>query len=235
MRLDVYLVKEFSLTRSRAADLIKLGSVKVNDKVILKASYKVSLNDDVKITYSLKYVSRAGNKLEDAISYFDLDFQNKSILDVGSSTGGFTDCSLQHGAKIVYAYDVGTNQMNETLKEDNRVRLFEQTNILNVDPVRVDICLIDVSFVSIKPIIKHLKDKADLFVMLFKPQFEVGKKHIKGGIVKDEKVIKKIVDEFKDYLKDLNINIIGYKKTDLKGKKGNQEYIFIGDVNVTRN
>ncbi len=235
MRLDLYLVKEFNLTRSRASDLIKLGSVKVNDKVILKPSYKVSLNDEVILIKSLKYVSRSGNKLEEAIKHFNLDFNNKTVLDVGSSTGGFTDCSLKHGASIVYAYDVGTNQMDEHLKKNDKVHLFEQTNILDADPQNADICLMDVSFTSIKPIIKHLVNKADLFIMLFKPQFEVGKKHIKGGIVKDQKVINKQIDSFKDYLKELNINLIGYIKINLKGKKGNQEYIFLGDANVTTN
>ena len=122
--------------------------------------------------------------------------------------------------------------MVERLKTDKRVKLFEQTNILSVNVEEVDICLIDVSFVSIKPIIKHLKGKAKLYVMLFKPQYEVGMNNLYGGIIKNEKVLKDAVDDFKSFLKAENINLINYLEVKIKGKKGNQEYIFIGDINA---
>lgn len=226
MRLDNYIKENFNISRSRALDLIKLSSVKVNNEIVIKPSYQVKEDDVVEIIETLKYASRAGEKLEDAIINFNLDFKNKTILDVGSSTGGFTDCSLSFGAKHVYAYDVGVDQMVLRLKEDKRVTLNEGVNILSVTPEEVDICLIDVSFTSIKPIITHLKDNAKRYVLLFKPQFEVGQKHLKKGIVKDVKVVNKYVEEFKDFLKELSLNVIEYKPV-LKGKKGNQEYIFV--------
>ncbi|MDD4090401.1 MAG: SAM-dependent methyltransferase, partial [Acholeplasmataceae bacterium] len=134
MRLDNYLKGKEKLTRSKIKALILAGAVKVNDKIIMKASYQIKEDDKVELLTTNKYVSRAGLKLEEAITYFQLDFKDKVILDVGSSTGGFTDCSLKHGAKIVYAYDVGTLQMDETLRKDERIVLKEQTNILKADP-----------------------------------------------------------------------------------------------------
>lgn len=226
MRLDNYIKENFNISRSRALDLIKLSSVKVNDEIIIKPSYQVKEGDKVVIIETLKYASRAGEKLEDAIINFQLDFKDKTVLDVGSSTGGFTECSLSFGARHVYAYDVGINQMVDYLKEDKRVTLKEGVNILSVTPELVDICLIDVSFTSIKPIITHLKDNAKLYVLLFKPQFEVGQKHLKKGIVKDNKIVLKYIEEFKDFLKELSLNVVNYKPV-LKGKKGNQEYIFV--------
>lgn len=232
MRLDKYLVENFNITRSRAADLIKLGSVSVNGEVVKKTAKIIAKHDKVEINDILKYVSRAGIKLEAAIKHFNLDFNNKKVLDVGSSTGGFTEVSLNFGAKLVYAYDVGTDQMAEELKKDERVKLFEQTNILDVVPNSVDICLIDVSFTSIRPIVKHLKTVSKLYIMLFKPQFEVGSKHIYGGIVKNEKLIGEAIEDFKEFLKNEGFNIRGIMKADIKGKKGNQEYIFIGEKNA---
>lgn len=226
MRLDNYIKENFNISRSRALDLVNLSSVKVNNEIITKPSYQVKEGDVIEIIETLKYASRAGEKLEDAIISFNLDFKDKTILDVGSSTGGFTDCSLSFGAKCVYAYDIGIDQMVDYLKEDKRVTLKEGVNILSVTPEVVDICLIDVSFTSIKPIITHLKDNAQLYVLLFKPQFEVGQKHLKKGIVKDIKVINKHIEEFKDFLNGLSLNVIDYKPV-LKGKKGNQEYIFV--------
>ncbi len=234
MRLDKYIVDNFGYTRSRAIDLIKVGSVYVNGEVVLKPSKQVSETDKIKINDKLKYVSRAGVKLEEAINYFNLDFKDKTVLDVGSSTGGFTEVSLKYGAKTVYAYDVGKDQMDEELRKDKRIHLFEQTNILSADVKEVDICLIDVSFVSIKPIIKHLKGKAKVYVMLFKPQFEVGPDNLYGGIIKNEKVLKKAILSFKEFLKEEEINLRDYLQVSLKGKKGNQEYIFIGDMNVRK-
>jgi 23S rRNA (cytidine1920-2'-O)/16S rRNA (cytidine1409-2'-O)-methyltransferase len=234
MRLDKYIVDNFGYTRSRAIDLIKVGSVYVNGEVVLKPSKQVSETDKIKINDKLKYVSRAGVKLEEAVNYFNLDFKDKTVLDVGSSTGGFTEVSLKYGAKTVYAYDVGKDQMDEELRKDKRIHLFEQTNILSADVKEVDICLIDVSFVSIKPIIKHLKGKAKVYVMLFKPQFEVGPDNLYGGIIKNEKVLKEAILSFKEFLKEEEINLRDYLQVSLKGKKGNQEYIFIGDMNVRK-
>lgn len=234
MRLDQYLKENLSISRSKAHDLIKLKSVLVNGTVIDKPAYQIKDNDMITVIETLKYASRAGMKLESAIRAFDLDFKDKTILDIGSSTGGFSDCSLAYGAKHVYAYDVGENQMIERLRNHEKVTLKEGVNILSVTPEVVDICLIDVSFTSIKPIINHLKDHAKQFILLFKPQFEVGKANLKKGIVKDEKVILKSLKAFQDYLATLDIFVSNYKPV-LKGKKGNQEYIFscLKDVRKT--
>lgn len=232
MRLDVYLQKEENITRNKASELIKNGEVIVNEVVVLKPSYLLKAEDEVKLLNSFKYVSRAGLKLEDAIKSFGLDFTNKVIVDVGSSTGGFTDCSLKHGAKLVYAYDVGTNQMVEELKNDQRVKLFENTNILIADKKEADYILIDVSFTAVLPIINYLKDWANNFLILFKPQFEVGQKYLKKGIVKDEKIVLKKLTEFSSELERLNIKIVKSKKAEIKGKKGNQEYLLLGVKNA---
>lgn len=232
MRLDKYIVNKYNYTRSRASDLIKLGNVLVNGELITKPAKIINETDEVLINDTLKYVSRAGVKLEEAIKHFKLDFKCKTVIDVGSSTGGFTQVSLKYGAKTIYAYDVGKDQMDDVLRSDKRIILFEQTNILKVIPKNADICLIDVSFVSIRPIIKHLKTSAKLYVMLFKPQFEVGKDNLYGGIIKNEKVLNEALKSFKSFLKAENIVIRDYLKLSLKGKKGNQEYIFIGDANA---
>lgn len=232
MRLDQYIKQHYNLSREKSIDLIKLGNAFVNNKLIIKPAYKVLKDDIITINNIFKFVSRAGLKLEDAIKYFNLNFKDKVVIDVGSSTGGFTDCSLFYGAKKVYAYDVGKDQMNEALKLNPKIELHEKTNILDVNLNEADICLVDVSFTSVKPIIKHIKDKCDLLVVLFKPQFEAGKKHINGGIVKNKLVVDNLIEDFKLFFKNENINLIGYKPTTLKGKKGNQEYIFIGEQNV---
>lgn len=232
MRLDVYLQEKENITRNKVNELIKNGEVIVNGKVILKPSLQVNDNDKIELLASFKYVSRAGLKLEDAIISFNVDFNNKVIIDVGSSTGGFTDCSLKYGAKLVYAYDVGTKQMVESLANDLRVKLFENTNILDVEKQSGDILLIDVSFTSLIPIINHVKDWAKTFIILFKPQFEVGREYLKKGLIKDEKIILKKLDEIISKIEALNIKIIQSKKSDIKGKKGNQEYLLLGVRNA---
>ncbi len=232
MRLDVYLQRHKDITRTKGLELIKNGDVLVNEQVIIKPSYLVKETDEVVIINSFKYVSRAGLKLEDAITSFNLDFKDKVVIDVGSSTGGFTDCSLKYGAKLVYSYDVGTDQMDESLRNDHRIKLFENTNILSVSNLMGDIILIDVSFTSVLPIIKHLKNSAEMFVILYKPQFEVGKTNLKKGIVKDNKVVEKRLKEAINEITDFGIKIVNYKKANIKGKKGNQEYILIGVKNA---
>ena len=229
MRLDLYISNRYEFSRSRAQDLIKLGSVRVNNEIMKKPAYNVKEDDVIDVSEDLKYVSRAGEKLEDAIKAFNLDFKDKTVMDIGSSTGGFTQCSLLFGAKHVYAYDVGSDQMDESLRHHRDISLFEETNILSVDKQAVDIILIDVSFTSIKPILKHVIGWANLYVLLFKPQFEASPNLVKNGVIKSEKLLERLVDEFKVFLEDENIKIIGYKKSDLKGKKGNQEFLFIGE------
>lgn len=225
MRLDKYILEKHpELTRSKIQDLIKLNKVIVNGVIVNKTGYDVDNNDQVEINNIFKYVSRGGMKLENAIDHLHLSLNDLVIMDVGSSTGGFSDCALQHGAKLVYAYDVGYQQMADSIKNDQRVILNEKTNILNIVPPVVDFVMVDVSFTSIKPIINHLYEASDQFLLLIKPQFEVGKMYIKKGLVKDKKRVQFVLNEFKQIAHSLNFNDIEIFPTNFPGKDGNLEY-----------
>ena len=237
-RLDVLLVeKGFFTSREKAKRAIMAGIVIVNETKIEKAGTQIKLDPEPIIRLkgqTLKYVSRGGLKLEKALEVFNLDFKGKKILDVGSSTGGFTDCSLMNGADFVYAVDVGSNQLDWKLRNDPRVKSMEQMHIknlqlLDVDNEKVDFIVMDVSFISITKVIEHLGKfmRSDTKLMaLIKPQFEVGKDNIeKGGIVKSFKMHKfameKVIEgseKFGIYLDDMDVSPI-------TGGKGNVEYI----------
>ncbi|MGI6781896.1 MAG: TlyA family RNA methyltransferase [Acholeplasmataceae bacterium] len=225
MRLDNYLKNKYSnYSRSQIQDYIKRGFVTVNDKIVIKTGYQIKEDDVVVLDELTKYASRAGYKLEDVYHKLKLNFNNLVILDVGSSTGGFTDFSLINGARQVYAYDVGTDQMIPRLKEDKRVVLSEQTNILHVMPPQVDFVLIDVSFTSSKPIVNHLKNVSKHFLILIKPQFEIGAKYLSKGIVKDKKRVETLLDEYILYVKSLDFKVMNLIESALPGKEGNIEY-----------
>jgi len=235
-RLDILLVeKGFFETREKAKRAIMAGIVIVANNKVEKAGTLVDTESDIRIKgEQLKYVSRGGLKLEKAIEVFNIDFYDKRILDIGASTGGFTDCALQNGAKFVYALDVGTNQLAYKLREDLRVKSLENThikdlNIVMLDNEKVDYMVMDVSFISITKIIPNLKEflqENGKLMALIKPQFEVGRENIdKGGIVKDfnkHKMaienIRKIAVEAGFYLENLDVSPI-------TGTKGNIEYI----------
>ncbi len=225
MRLDLYMVsKKLVKSRSQATDYIKRGLVLVNDKEVLKPGYQVSDDDLIKCIEKVHFVSRAGEKLHHALIEFDIKLDGKIVMDVGSSTGGFTECSLNHGAALVYAYDVGTNQMDIKLRNDERIKLFEQTNILDVDIPEIDVCLIDVSFTSILPILNHLKGFQKEIIALIKPQFEAGHNQFKG-VIKDKKMYKNILNHVALEIDQMGYHIVSLKKAHIKGKKGNQEYV----------
>ena len=154
---------------------------------------------------------------------------DKIVIDVGASTGGFTDVSLSFGASHVYAYDVGSNQMAEQLRKDTRVSVFENTNFLDVEIPQADIIVIDVSFISIKHILTHVKGFDGLVVGLIKPQFEVGPRHMKHGVLKDHKALKEILKSIVFEANHLGLYVQYLMPSTLKGKKGNQEYIIIMD------
>ncbi|MFU8792743.1 MAG: TlyA family RNA methyltransferase [Acholeplasmataceae bacterium] len=227
MRIDLYMVdKNLVQTRSQARDLIMRGLVFHQQKQVTKAGYEIDIDDEITVLEGITYVSRAGLKLEDALTHFKIDLKDCIILDVGASTGGFTDCALAHGAKHVYAYDVGLDQLDETLKNHPQVTSFEKTNILSITPPLVDVILIDVSFTSIKPILNHLKDHDGIILALIKPQFEAGKINMKQGVLKDKKIIEDILKNIITYCNQCGFYVEGIKKSDLKGKSGNQEYMF---------
>ncbi len=234
-RLDKYLVSNnFVATRTKSKELIKSNNVKVNDKIVTKASYIVKDHDNVEIidNSSIKYVSRAGLKLEGAIDSFNLDLKDKNIMDIGSSTGGFTDCSLRYGAKRVVAIDVGTDLMADSLREDERVELYEQLNFKNAPTElfeNIDLIVSDVSFISLKHIIDRisLEDKDFELVFLIKPQFECGKEIADKfkGIINDEEVHKDVILDIITYFKQYRYNIIDLDVSKIQGKSGNIEYL----------
>ena len=235
MRLDIVLVNRKQIrTRSLAQDYIKEGCILINGSVIKKPSYDVKDNDVIQVLErQYSFVSRGGIKLYEAIQAFSLDINNKVVLDIGASTGGFTDVCLQLGATHVYAVDVGHDQLSNHLKEDKRVSNMEGINAKNLDSsmfdLPIDFICMDVSFISIKHIlykICKIAKKPFSCILLIKPQFEVGKSYInKRGIVKDKKVHKKLLKEYMDYFTSLDLYVNDLCKSSLKGRGGNQEYL----------
>ena len=225
MRLDQYLVKhQYLKSRSQATDYIKRGLISINDKVVLKPNHQIKDDDLIKINQKIEFVSRAGEKLYYALETFNISLKDKIVIDVGSSTGGFTDCSLKMGAKLVYAYDVGSNQMEKNLRLNPNIKLFEQTNFLHVEIPDANVCLIDVSFTSILPILKHLQSFNQEIIALIKPQFEVGKQKFRG-VVKNKKLLKHTLTHVLNEIHQLGFHMININKAHIKGKKGNQEYV----------
>lgn len=234
-RLDVYLSKHsFFSSRSLAQDYIKEGLVKVNGKTVTKASFKLSLEDVV--TWEereVSFVSRGGNKLYGALKDFNIDLTNKVVLDVGASTGGFSDVCLQNGASFVYAVDSGSDQLVQKLREDPRVKCMENVNARyltnDMFDKKIDFVCMDVSFISIECICDCLFTILDTpieCVFLIKPQFEVGKAFIgKNGIVKDKKAHKMILDKYISYFMDKNMKVKHLAKSHTVGRDGNQEYL----------
>lgn len=234
MRLDLYLFENnYFDSRRKAQDAVKEGYVSVDGKVITKCSFDY-LNGEIKIkNRDIEFVSRGGYKLLQGITHFDLDFKDKLVLDIGASTGGFTDCSLRHGAKHVYATDVGTLQLATSLKEDSRVTSIENLNFRNAVPSDFDnyifdFVVIDVSFISLEHIFSNLDNFIDSnsnIVALIKPQFELGDISIanKGVITKIEDhllAIEKVVEranKYNLYLNKLTFSpIMGEKKKNIE-------------------
>lgn len=244
-RIDVLLVeKGFYETREKAKRAIMAGLVIVNDKKIDKPGTSIKIDEEPNIRIkgeAYKYVSRGGLKLEKAINVFNLDLKDKKVLDVGASTGGFTDCALQNGASYVYAVDVGTNQLDWKLRNDIRVKSLENKHIKDLiiddlDGEKVDIIVMDVSFISITKVMEHLvkffKENTELMALI-KPQFEVGRENIeKGGIVKDSK---KHIMAIKNVIEDAKKNGLVLKGLDyspITGTKGNIEYLSLFKLGI---
>ncbi len=235
MRLDAYLVKNnIAGGRDRAKEMIAGSQIKVNDRTIVKPAFDVGDNDRVEVVGEvLRYVSRGGLKLEKAITDFSLDLKGKICMDIGASTGGFTDCMLQNGAELVYAIDVGTGQLAEKLIKDPRVKNREHTNARELRAEDFDIlpdfASCDVSFISltkILPAIYRSLGEGGQAVCLIKPQFEAGPKNLnKKGVVKDKKVRDKVVEDIKTFAGDSGFKNIRITQSPITGPEGNIEFL----------
>jgi len=234
-RLDKFLVeKKFVETRTKAQELIAGGFVLVNGKEQTKSSFLVKEADLINIKENdvLKYVSRGGLKLEKALKVFNVDLTDKIVLDIGSSTGGFTDCSLQNGAKKVIAIDVGTDVMHHSLRNNPQVELHENTNFLNFKNEKmeeVDFAVCDVSFVSLEHVVKKLNSanvKLEM-ICLIKPQFECGKQIATkySGVIKSKTIHKDVLNKVLKFFNKNNFYLLGLDFSPIKGGDGNIEYI----------
>ena len=229
MRLDLYLADNgYYKSRELAKLAIENGLVTIDEKVITKPSFNY-VSGTISVSEPLKFVSRGGYKLESAINNFYLDFKDKTIVDIGSSTGGFTDCAIQYGAKLVYAIDVGTDQLDPRLYNNPKIISLEQTNFLDIEgfDTKIDYYVSDVSFISIKKILEHLnKLDADNIIILIKPQFEVEGKYLnKNGVLKDMSKHYEIVKDINNYINSINYKIHKIIPSPIKGKSGNIEYL----------
>jgi 23S rRNA (cytidine1920-2'-O)/16S rRNA (cytidine1409-2'-O)-methyltransferase len=242
-RLDVLLAKKgIATSRSQAESWIKLGKVFVEGQVAKKSGVFVNVNAKLELKADEKYVSRAGLKLSSVAVSLGLNFAGKIILDVGSSTGGFTDYALQHGAKKVVAVDVGTNQLHPKLRKDSRIDLYEQTDIRDVllqsddslsdGHVKIptpDIVVIDVSFISLTDVLPHigaLCGPNTQIVAMCKPQFEAGSKDKHNGVIKNDTVRREILHDFEAWTKKLFV-IKAKADSQVEGSKGNRERFYL--------
>lgn len=233
-RIDIVLVKKgYFQTRQKAKYAIEQGMVLIEGKVIEKVSKTIEEEAKIEIHgEALPFVSKGGLKLEKAIQTFKIDLQDTIAMDIGASTGGFTDCILQHGAKKVYAVDVGHDQLDEKLIQDKRVINLEGTNIkeLAIEKFELlDFICVDVSFISLIQVLeqaqKLLKDQGKM-VTLIKPQFEAGKENVnKNGVVKDKKIHAKVIEKIALYANSLGLMMKRLDYSPMKGPAGNIEYI----------
>ena len=236
-RLDVILVnKGLADSREKAKRTIMAGLVKVEGRVEDKPGSVFDTESDITVEgKECPYVSRGGLKLEKGIAEWNIDCKGKVCVDMGASTGGFTDCMLQHGASKVYAIDVGYGQLDYKLRKDDRVINMEKTNIryLDTDLIKepIDLISIDVSFISLKhmyPVASEILSDDGLVFSLVKPQFEAGKEQVgKGGIVRDSKVHEEVINNVIGYAEDNSLYPVELSFSPIKGTKGNIEYILL--------
>ena len=236
-RLDVLLVeKGFFENRTRAKAAIMAGDVYIGGRIYDKAGTMVDVDSEIELKGdTCPFVSRGGMKLEKALNTFVIDLRGAVAMDIGASTGGFTDCMLQRGARKVYAVDVGYGQLDWKLRNDGRVINMEKTNFRYMEPdaisERLDFASMDVSFISLRlifpAVVKMLKDNACL-VCLVKPQFEAGREQVsKGGIVKDPEGHKEVIRLVADYAQDNGLTVYGITYSPMTGAKGNIEYLMM--------
>jgi 23S rRNA (cytidine1920-2'-O)/16S rRNA (cytidine1409-2'-O)-methyltransferase len=239
-RLDVAMVRlGLAPSRERARAIIMAGQVYVGDRLVDKPGTLILPDVQCRVaevTPELKYVSRGGLKLEKALDAFQLDPQDRVVIDVGSSTGGFTQCLLERGAKRVYAVDVGHGQLAWSLRNDPRVVVMERTNIRHLSnlPEPMQCAVIDVSFISLRlvlpPLIPLLKQDPDTWIIaLVKPQFEAGKAEVDrgGGVIKDPTVHQRVLAELKEWItENTTLRVMSETDSPILGRDGNHEFLF---------
>lgn len=231
-RLDQMLVSlGLVSTRSQAESYIKLGEVKVSGSVVTKPGFPVAAEDRIELTADRQYVSRAALKLASVTDSLKLDFQGKTVLDVGSSTGGFTDYALHHGARKVIAVEVGTDQLHPSLRDNPKIELHEQMDIRNFRTVQtIDIVVADVSFISLRdilPSVARLCSNQTQIVAMVKPQFEAGTSSFKHkGVIKNDKMRRDILKDFEAWAGQ-HFLIIDKADSAVAGAKGNQERFYL--------
>ena len=239
-RLDKYLTDlGYFETKSKAAAAILAGHIKINDEYITKAGFQINPTKEYEIVVkSMPFVSRGGFKLKKALDTFPVKIEGRICLDAGASTGGFTDCLLQNGAKFVYAADVGYGQLDWKIRSDERVKTIERTNLKNCafeeiysenEPI-ADLLVSDLSFISLTKVLPNLKNllSPDFheMILLIKPQFEAGKEKVeKGGVVRDKKVHQEVIENVINCAKGLNYSINDLTFSSIKGPSGNIEYL----------
>lgn len=231
LRLDQVMVTAgLVANRSQADSFVRMGKVMVNGVVATKSGLMVRASDKVVLATSEQYVSRAGYKLASVAGLLNLNFTDAVVLDVGSSTGGFTDYALQHGAKHVIAVDVGTEQLHPSLRSDQRIELYEQTDIRDVKDVSrpLDVVVIDVSFISLReilPTVAKLATAQTTVVAMVKPQFEAGQSSKHKGVIKNDRMRRDILQEFELWVRGYFV-IVDKADSEVAGSKGNRERFY---------
>lgn len=243
-RLDQELARRGLVSsRSQAESWIKLGKVTVDGRAVTKSGTMVGEDADIVLQATERYVSRAGLKLASVAELLGVTFRGKTVLDVGSSTGGFTDYALQHGASKVIAVDVGTEQLHPSLRGDKRIELYEKTDIRQVELKTMkqelrtgtvyidspDIVLIDVSFISLREVLPHISDLLtphSVVVAMVKPQFEAGRHQTNKGVIKNEAVRRAVLSDFEQWVKQYFV-IKAKRDSDVAGARGNRERFYL--------
>ena len=231
-RLDIELAKRgLTQSRSQAENLIRLGQIEVDGRIASKPGQPVGPDSIIKLLASERYVSRAGLKLASVAANFKIDFTDKVVLDIGSSTGGFTDYALRHGASKVIAVDVGTDQLHPSLRSDERIELHEKTDIRDfVTDQTIDIIVGDVSFISLREILPHvaknLMQPSTQLVAMVKPQVEAGRGQVNKGVIKNDKVRRQILADFEEWSQRYFV-VRDKRDSDVAGQKGNVERFYL--------
>lgn len=241
VRADELMVRQgLAPSRSQAKVLILAGKVRTPDGRVQKPAELLPVDTKLALEQGPRYVSRGGLKLEAALDTFEIDVDGLVAADLGASTGGFTDCLLQHGAKRVYAIDVGYGQLDYRLRKDPRVVVMERTNAryLEALPEPVDIVVIDTSFISLKlilPTARRISRKDGQIVALIKPQFEAGREAVgRRGVVKDEKIRKRAVRDVLEFARDEGMRLRGLARSPIAGPAGNEEFLAYFSLDETQ-